>query len=131
MGKITFKSAWDDLEKKLSYPKKARKICTVDYNEFKQKVLDENPDFVKEITLSLFNGDIYILKGGYTKEFMQNLKSILAFSQNFDKLRFNLKLRNVFKDSEINLLKIYIPMDFTQSCGTRLRNLGRLLKLTK
>ena len=74
MGKITFKSAWDDLEKKLSYPKKARKICTVDYNEFKQKVLDENPDFVKEITLSLFNGDIYILKGGYTKEFMQNLK---------------------------------------------------------
>ena len=79
MNKITFKSAWDNLEKKLPYPKRARKIYTVDYKEFKQKVLNENPDFVEEITSSLFNGDIYILKGGYTKEFMENLK-IKTFS---------------------------------------------------
>ena len=79
MNKKTFKLAWDSLEKKLPYPKKARKIYTVRYNEFKQKVLNEDPNFVEEITSSLFSGDIYILKGGYTKEFMENLK-IKTFS---------------------------------------------------
>jgi len=74
MNKKTFKSAWDSLEKKLPHPTKARKINTVDYNEFKQKVLNEDSDFVEETTSSLYNGDFYILKGAYTKEFMKNLK---------------------------------------------------------
>ena len=74
MNKKTFKSAWDSLEKNSSYPAKARKIITVDYKEFKQKVLDEDSDFVEETTSSLYNGDFYILKGAYTKEFMKNLK---------------------------------------------------------
>ena len=74
MNKKTFKSAWDSLEKKFPYPEKARKVKTVDYKEFKQKVLDEDSDFVEETTSSLYNGDFYILKGAYTKEFMKNLK---------------------------------------------------------
>ena len=79
MSKKTFKSSWDSLEKKLPYPKRARKICITDYNEFKQKVLSDDPNFIEEITSSIFSGDIYILKGGYTKEFMENLK-IKTFS---------------------------------------------------
>lgn len=74
MNKTTYQSAWDSLEKKFPYPKKVRKVKTVDYNKFKQDVLNESPTFVEEITSSLFSGDIYILKGAYTKEFMENLK---------------------------------------------------------
>ena len=70
MNKTTYQSAWDSLEKKFPYPKKVRKVKTVDYNKFKQDVLNESPTFVEEITSSLFSGDIYILKGAYTKEFM-------------------------------------------------------------
>jgi len=74
MNKTIYQSAWDILEKKFPYPKKTRKVRIVDYMKFKQEVLDESPTFVKEITSSLFSGDVYILKGAYTKEFMENLK---------------------------------------------------------
>ena len=74
MNKITFKSAWNILEKKLPFPKKARKVKIIDYKEFKEKVLEESPDFVEEITSSLFAGDFYFLKGAFKKEFMENLK---------------------------------------------------------
>jgi len=74
MEKITFKYAWDDLEKNFPYPRKARQIQTIDYNEFKVKVSEESSDFVKATTSSLYNGDFFILKGAYSKEFMQNLR---------------------------------------------------------
>jgi len=74
MTTTTYKSAWENLENKLPLPTKARKVHTVDYNEFKEKVLSEKPDFVQNITSSLYSGDIYILKNGFTKEFMENLK---------------------------------------------------------
>ena len=38
MNKKTFKSAWDSLEKNGPHPQRARKIKTMDYNEFKQQV---------------------------------------------------------------------------------------------
>ena len=62
MNKTIYQTAWDSLEKRFPYPKKARKVKTVDYKKFKQEVLNESPAFVKEITSSLFGGDIYILK---------------------------------------------------------------------
>ena len=74
MEKITFKSAWENCEKKFSLPTWANKIKIINYKEFKKKVLDENINFVNEITTSLFNGDSYILKGAYSKEFMMNLR---------------------------------------------------------
>ena len=74
MNKITFKSAWENCERNFSLPRRANKIKIINYDEFKKKVLDENINFVKEITTSLFNGDSYILKGAYSKEFMMNLR---------------------------------------------------------
>tara|TARA_B100000686_G_C16589547_1_gene862581 strand:- start:3 stop:887 length:885 start_codon:yes stop_codon:yes gene_type:complete len=74
MNNITYKSAWKELESKFPFPRKARKIQTVDYKEFKEKVIISDPRFILDVTESLFGGDLYILKGAYTKEFMENLK---------------------------------------------------------
>ena len=74
MEKTTFKSAWENREKKFPLPTRANKIEIVNYEEFKKKVLNEKKDFVEEITTSLFSGDVYILKGAYTKEFMVHLR---------------------------------------------------------
>jgi len=74
MNKMTFKIAWENYEKKLPKPKRVRKIKQINFEEFKNKVLEEKKDFVESIVKSLYCGDAYILKGAYTKEFMNNLK---------------------------------------------------------
>ena len=74
MNKMTFKIAWENYEKKLPQPKRVRKIKQINFEEFKNKVLEEKKDFVESIVKSLYCGDAYILKGAYTKEFMNNLK---------------------------------------------------------
>ena len=81
MNKMTFKIAWENYEKKLPQPKRVRKIKQINFEEFKNKVLEEKKDFVESIVESLYCGDAYILKGAYTKEFMNNLqvKTFLHF----------------------------------------------------
>ena len=48
MNKTTFKSVWERCEKNAPFPEKARKIKIVNFNEFREKVLEESNDFVKE-----------------------------------------------------------------------------------
>ena len=63
------------------------------FEEFKNKVLEEKKDFVESIVKSLYCGDVYILKGAYTKEFMKNLKvkTFLHFkNKTFDYTRISL-----------------------------------------
>ena len=74
MEKITFKSAWENCEKTMPLPTRARKTIIVNFEEFKKKILEEKKEFVKKITKSLFNGDFYILKEAFTKEFMLSIK---------------------------------------------------------
>ena len=74
MTNITLKTEWKKLENKSSPPQRARKVIEVNYEDFKNEIFNEKPDFVKKITESLYSGDFYILKGAYTEKFMKNLK---------------------------------------------------------
>ena len=74
MTKLTFKNMWDKLETKHSLPKRANKLKTMQYHDFERLVNEENTDFVEEITTSLMSGDLYILKGAYSNDFMEKLK---------------------------------------------------------
>tara|TARA_B100001123_G_C15317978_1_gene1026878 strand:- start:1007 stop:1912 length:906 start_codon:yes stop_codon:yes gene_type:complete len=74
MTKISFKSIWEDCEKKNNYPSRANNIKVVDYKDFEKNVTEEKESFVLDIVNSLYSGDIYILKGAYTKEFMNSLR---------------------------------------------------------
>ena len=62
-----YKVLWDKLESSKSRPMYASKVITVNYDEFANKVEKQEDDFVKETVNSLFNGDIYILKNGFSK----------------------------------------------------------------
>ena len=74
MTKISFKSIWKDCEKNNNYPSRANNIKVVDYKDFEKNVTEEKESFVLDIVNSLYSGDIYILKGAYTKEFMNSLR---------------------------------------------------------
>ena len=62
------------LRKKFPVPVKANKLKIMDYKKFEKLVEEEQENFVKEITNSLMMGDLYILKGAYSKNFMEKLK---------------------------------------------------------
>ena len=65
---------WNNLEKNSSIPTKLNNVLILDFNEVKKKIIEEDQNFIKKITKSLFDGDFYILKNAFTKEFMVNLR---------------------------------------------------------
>ena len=69
-----YKATWEKIEALKNRPKYASKIVKIDYDYFAKKVEEQSDDFVKRITKSLFDGDIYILKSGFSKDFMDDLK---------------------------------------------------------
>lgn len=74
MAEITFKSKWTELEKSKPFPRRANKVKIINYKEFEKLVNEQSKEFVNEITESLMDGNLYILKGAYSKKFMEDLK---------------------------------------------------------
>ena len=70
-----YKTLWNKLEISKSRPVYASKVVTINYNEFADKVEKQDDNFVRETVYSLFNGDIYILKNGFSKIFMEDLRN--------------------------------------------------------
>ena len=69
-----YKAIWEKLEASKKRPKYASEIITVNYDEFAADVEKQDDDFVNKIVISLFKGDIYILKNGFPKVFMESLR---------------------------------------------------------
>ena len=69
-----FKKAWEQLESLSPRPKYSKAVVAVNYDEFASNVEKQQDDFVKKITESLYNGDIYITKNAFSKEFLENLR---------------------------------------------------------
>ncbi len=72
--KNVYSEIWKELEKKFELPTRARDIISMDFNDFAQKIDKEEVSFVNQITRSLINGDIYILKNAFDKKFFDDLK---------------------------------------------------------
>ena len=51
-----------------------RNVVDMEYAELEAKVYAQDPRFVNELVESLYAGDMYILRQGFTKEFMTDLK---------------------------------------------------------
>lgn len=68
-----YRKSWEACEDPKTQPLYARKLVEMDYAEFAAKVREEEPGFVREIVESLYSGDIYLLKNGFPKKFMQDL----------------------------------------------------------
>ncbi|MBS3124381.1 hypothetical protein J4437_07185 [Candidatus Woesearchaeota archaeon] len=72
-----YKAKWEFVEKQDSVPRRMNKKVTVSFNLFKQQIIAQDPKFVKEIVQSLYNGDVYILKGAFSSKFMIELREKL------------------------------------------------------
>lgn len=68
-----YKKIWNEIEKPETQPKWARNVLELDYSEFEAKVTAQEPKFVKELVESLYSGDLYLLKNGFSKQFMHDL----------------------------------------------------------
>lgn len=68
-----YQKEWKAIEDEKTQPRFLRKIISTPYKEFSEKVLEQDPVFVREIVQSLYLGDVYILKQGFPKKFLQNL----------------------------------------------------------
>lgn len=68
-----YREAWEKLEAPDSRPAYARNIVEADYAEFADRVVAQEPRFVNDVVESLYAGDIYLLKRGFSREFMHDL----------------------------------------------------------
>ena len=68
-----FLEAWQKIESDEARPSYLRNLVDMEYAEFEAKVNAQEPRFVNELVESLYAGDIYILRQGFSKEFMTAL----------------------------------------------------------
>jgi len=68
-----FKVKWESIEDPETQPHCMRKILVLDFEEFKNNVLNQDEEFVNNLVESLYAGDAYILKGAFSKEYFKNL----------------------------------------------------------
>lgn len=69
-----FKQAWEELVRPETLPRRVRDIREIDFAKFRQQVMDQDPDFVRDITRSLYAGDAWFLRVAFPRSFMEELK---------------------------------------------------------
>jgi hypothetical protein len=77
-----FAKEWALIESKRAVPAVFRKLIHIEYNEFVSKILEKNPQFIKNIIENLYSGDMYIIKNSLTKDRVDHIvNEIHKFTQ--------------------------------------------------
>ncbi len=69
------KEKWISLENKSQIPKRVNNVKHLEFDLLKEKILNQDEDFIIKMIESLYSGDFYILKNAFKKEFMDYLKT--------------------------------------------------------
>lgn len=78
-----YKECWKKYLKDTEMPTYFTGIKKVYYNEFKEKISDDNEHFADEIIKELIAGKVILIKNAYSKEFVSNLKKeVMNFWKN-------------------------------------------------
>ena len=73
---------WGSIEAKKSVPSVFRKLIHIEYKEFISKILQKDPNFVKNIVENLYAGDMYIIKNSLSKNRVDHIiNEIHKFTQ--------------------------------------------------
>ena len=77
-----FAKEWASIESRRAVPAVFRKLIHIEYQEFVSKILEKNPQFVKNIIENLYSGDMYIIKNSLTKDKVNHIvNEIHKFTQ--------------------------------------------------
>ena len=68
-----YQKEWEAIEDEKTQPRYLRDIISIPYQELSENVLKQEPDFARKTIQSLYSGDVYILKNGFSAKFMRNL----------------------------------------------------------
>lgn len=69
-----FKAEWEKIDRSETHPRRLRNVVKMPWAEFKEKVLTQDPSFVRETVRSIYAGDTYILQNAYPKDFCNGIK---------------------------------------------------------
>ncbi len=69
-----FKTEWERVASEKEMPDKLNNIRELEYDEFKQKIENQDKKFAKDIIESLYNGDAFIIRNAFKSEFLEELK---------------------------------------------------------
>ena len=72
-----FRKEWDAIEDEKTQPRFFREVISTPYKEFSEKVLAQDPEFVRTIIESLYGGDIFIIKNAFPVDFMLDLRKTM------------------------------------------------------
>ena len=70
---------WNQLENTQEHIKYFRNILCVDFLDLRQKISNQDDNFIQEIVYSLYNGDFYIIKNAFSKEYVEEANEDLVF----------------------------------------------------
>ncbi len=78
-----FADEWNKIEKEREKPSNYNNLIQIDYDEFLSRVVEQNPNFIKSLVESVYNGDLYLLKNVYCDEEIEFIKKeFKIFSEN-------------------------------------------------
>ncbi len=69
-----YKPIWDILEKHFPRPNRVRKLCYLQWDDFKKAVEEEDQYFAAWTVASLYAGDVYIIRNAFDPDWMRELK---------------------------------------------------------
>ena len=105
-----FENLWSKYEKPKELPKYFNKIIEVDFNDFRNKVFSNDPLFAETLVKSLLNGDVYLLKNAFEKDFLNKIKLETVKSWKLKKSEFHKiydKCPNFYRNITQNLSSKY------------------------
>ncbi len=77
-----FQSVWDELVAPETIALRLREIHEMGYEEFRRKVLAQDPAFIQTVPRNLYAGDVYFIRGAFSKDFIRHMKlGAVEFSQ--------------------------------------------------
>ena len=71
MRTTSFPKFGKDLEDLDNYPSRLNKVVIKDYEEFNAKARSNDKKFAEELVSSLLNGDAYIVKNVFSKDYIK------------------------------------------------------------
>ena len=69
-----FKLAWETMEANYPRPTRLRMLRYWDWESFKSEAEDPSPDWLWNVVVSMYFGDVYIIMGAFDKDWMKELK---------------------------------------------------------
>ena len=70
-----FRTEWEKLTSNGHPPIHFSELVEISFDELKYQAVKQEPAFVKKFTENIWNGDCYLLKNAFSKEWIQEAKN--------------------------------------------------------